>query len=191
MWTLRQLLLGSLAAWSVAAEISFVVEGTRNNGAVNISSELELLPVPPRQRWQHGSRHRTSPPPSPSRSSRESKRDTISYSGNWCGASQHSKPDDKIVNAFSYFTAPNLRLRKGIPPPQFAAAWVGIDGAECKQALLQAGVTTVVNSNGGQSAHAWWQWYPDASYQIRGIPIKAGDWVSVNVTAVSETEGKM
>lgn len=186
MCTLRQLLLGSLAAWSVAAEISFVVEATRNNGAVDISSELELVPLPPRQRWQHGTRHQSRPAPG-----KGSKRDTVSYSGNWCGASQHSTPNDQIVNTFSYLTAPNLKLRPGLPTPQFAAAWVGIDGAACKQALLQAGITTVVNSNGGQSASAWWQWYPDASYSIKGLPVKAGDWIAVNITAVTATEGKM
>lgn len=139
MWSLaRQLLVGSLAVWSVAAEISVSIEAIRDDG-VDFSSDIKLVPVPPRERWQHGTRGRARPPKGGS-----SKRDTISYSGNWCGASQHSTAKDPVVSAFSYFTAPNLTLRKGIPPPQYAAAWVGVDGAECKQALLQAGATTVV-----------------------------------------------
>jgi hypothetical protein len=187
MWSLVQhLLVGSLAVWTAAAEISFVVEATRDNGTVDISSELELVKLPPRQRWQHGSRHRSRSPPS-----KGGKRDVVSFSGNWCGASQHSTSDNQIVNAFSWLTAPDLKLRPGQPIPQYVAAWVGIDGAECKSALLQAGVTTVVNSNGGQSASAWWQWYPESSFTIKGFPVKPGDWVTVNVTAVSATEGKM
>lgn len=48
-----------------------------------------------------------------------------------------------------------------------------------------------VNANGGQSAWAWWQWFPEASYQIKGIPVKPGDWMSVNVTATTLTQGKI
>ncbi|EAQ93037.1 hypothetical protein CHGG_01272 [Chaetomium globosum CBS 148.51] len=117
------------------------------------------------------------------------ERDTISYSSNWCGASQHAPPAEKITNAIGYFTVPDLTLRPGIPAPQFAAAWVGIDGAECNSTLLQAGFTTVVNSNGGQSASAWWEWYPEAAYSIDGLKVKPGDWVSVNITARDETSG--
>lgn len=95
------------------------------------------------------------------------------------------------MSSFSYFTAPNLRLRPKTPQPQYAAAWVGIDGASCNQALLQAGVTTVLNSNGQQSSWAWWQWFPEASFQIKGIPVKPGDWMSVNVTATTPTQGKI
>ena len=138
MWSCtRDLLLGLLAASSVAAELSFVAKAYREDTSADISSALDFVPVPPRQRWRHGSRYR---------SNARGKRDPVSYSGNWCGASQHTDPAaDPIVNAFSFFTAPDLRLRDKIPPPQFAAAWVGIDGASCKSALLQAGVTTIVS----------------------------------------------
>lgn len=58
-----------------------------------------------------------------------------------------------------------------------------------KGILLTVGLQ--VNSNGGQSSWAWWQWFPEASYEIstKSLPIKAGDWISVNVTAQSDTEG--
>jgi len=48
-----------------------------------------------------------------------------------------------------------------------------------------------INANGGQSASAWWQWFPEASYKINGIPVRPGDWMSVNVTAISATSGKV
>jgi hypothetical protein len=41
------------------------------------------------------------------------------------------------------FSTPSLTIRPSEPIPQFAAAWIGIDGASCQQALLQAGTQTV------------------------------------------------
>ncbi|KAK0730171.1 peptidase A4 family-domain-containing protein [Lasiosphaeris hirsuta] len=186
MWSfVCEFLVASLVAWSAAAELSFVAEGSQRGKKVDIK-ELDFQAIPPRRHWQEGSRSRSHPHVKDA-----SKRADISYSGNWCGASQHSTSADQIVNAFSYFTAPDLQLRPGIPGAQYAAAWVGIDGAACKSALLQAGVTTVVNTNGGQSASAWWQWYPEASYSIKGLPVKPGEWMTVNITATSATSGKV
>lgn len=50
-----------------------------------------------------------------------------------------------MSNVFGFFTVPDLTLREGVGAPQFAAAWVGVDGAECNGTLLQAGVTTIVS----------------------------------------------
>lgn len=137
MWSLgRQLLVGSLAVWSAAAELSFSAQSIHADGEVRALSNKDFNPVPPRQRWQHTA-HRHN-------ATWKETRDLVSYSGSWCGASQHSTKGEKIVNAYGSFTTPYLKLRDGLPAPQYAAAWVGIDGAECKKALLQAGVTTVV-----------------------------------------------
>lgn len=138
MWSLgRQLLVGSLAVWSAAAELSFSAQSIHADGEVRALSNKDFNPVPPRQRWQHTAhRHNNA--------TWKETRDLVSYSGSWCGASQHSTKGEKIVNAYGSFTTPYLKLREGLPAPQYAAAWVGIDGAECKKALLQAGVTTVV-----------------------------------------------
>ncbi len=46
-----------------------------------------------------------------------------------------------------------------------------------------------VNSNGGQSASAWWEWYPEAAFNIDGLKVKPGDWMSVNITATSASSG--
>jgi len=48
-----------------------------------------------------------------------------------------------------------------------------------------------LNSNGGQSASAWWEWYPEAAYSIKNLPVKAGDWMSVNITLSSPTSATM
>ncbi|KAK0630264.1 peptidase A4 family-domain-containing protein [Bombardia bombarda] len=213
MWCffVRSFIVSLVMVWSVVAELSFVATAEREGKMVDMSS-LEFVPMPPMRHRRHG------PPSQPSddfpsddfpsdlvdprhkgrrndgggsNSNDGYNPNPISYSGNWCGASQHVNSSDQISNAFAYFTTPDLKLRDGMSAPQFAAAWVGIDGASCRSVLLQAGVTTVVNSNGGQSAWAWWEWYPEAAYSISGLPVKPGDWMSVNITASSPKSGKI
>jgi len=146
MWSFgRQLLVGSLAIWAASAELSFSAQSVQADGEWQALSQTEFKPVPPRQRWRHNATHRHNA------TWRAEGRDIISHSGSWCGASQHSTRSDRIVNAYGTFQTPNLKIRKGVPAPQYAAAWVGIDGAECKKALLQAGVTTVV------CLSLWWE----------------------------------
>jgi hypothetical protein len=48
-----------------------------------------------------------------------------------------------------------------------------------------------LNSNGGQSASAWFEWVPLASYGISGFPVKAGDWIDVNITATDPNNARM
>lgn len=131
----HSLLLVAALAVSSASALSFVASAEQGGRQVDASS-LDFVPIPPLGHSKH---------PSRSRHGRK-ERDTISYSSNWCGASQHSTPGNPVTNVFSFFTVPDLTLRPGVPPPQFAAAWVGIDGAECNTTLLQAGVTTIVRS---------------------------------------------
>ncbi|KAK4098765.1 concanavalin A-like lectin/glucanase [Parathielavia hyrcaniae] len=170
MWSiLRSVWLGTLAASTVAAELSFVASVQQDGHEVDASG-LEFVPIPPLEHIKHASDHETA------------KREPISYSSNWCGASQHATQQDGIGSVFGFFTVPDLTLRPGKPAPQAAAAWVGIDGAECNSTLLQAGVTTIVNSNGGQSVSAWWEWYPESAFSIEGLRVKPGDWMSVNIT---------
>jgi Peptidase A4 family len=136
---IRTCLITLAVAWGVAAELSFVATAQWGDQVVDIS-DLEFVPIPPRQHANHGTTLDANV-------TSTEKRETIGYSGNWCGASQHSTPSDQIVNVFGYFTAPELTLRPDTPAPQYAAAWVGMDGASCPQTLLQAGVTTVVGVN--------------------------------------------
>lgn len=142
---IRSLWVISLVLVSAAsAELSFVAKVEQEGQEVDASS-LGFVPIPPLAHRKHASR--------PLGGSEE--RDPVSYSSNWCGASQHSTPSEPITNVFSFFTVPDLMLRPEVPAPQFAAAWVGIDGAECKSALLQAGVTTIVRACIWQLTYAW------------------------------------
>ncbi|KAL1843845.1 hypothetical protein VTJ49DRAFT_7196 [Mycothermus thermophilus] len=186
-WFGRALLLASLAVSTVTAELSFTASMKQDGKEVDVS-KLDFRRVPPLRhgrRRAHGGRGGRGG----QRGDQPAARDLISYSSNWCGASQHTTQNDGISNVVGYFQVPDLTLRPGAPPPQFAAAWVGIDGAECNTTLLQAGVTTVVNSNGGQSAYAWWEWYPEAAFSIDSLRVKPGEWLSVDITASSPTSG--
>lgn len=142
-WFGRALLLASLAVSTVTAELSFVATVKQDGKEVD-ASKLDFKPIPPIRHRRRGAHRggRTG-----QAEQQPEARDLISYSSNWCGASQHtSDKADAIKNVSGYFQVPDLRLRPGNPPPQFAAAWIGIDGAECNTTLLQAGVTTVVSS---------------------------------------------
>ncbi|AEO70613.1 uncharacterized protein THITE_2122241 [Thermothielavioides terrestris NRRL 8126] len=184
MWSsARSVFLMALVAATATAELSFVASLQQKGREVD-ASVLSFVPTTPLTHRKHTPHAQATP----SRHGRgASVRDTISYSSNWCGASQHVSQADGIGSVFGYFTAPDGTLRPGVPPPQFVSAWVGIDGAECNTALLQAGVTTIVNSNGGQSISAWWEWYPDNSYTIDGLKVEPGDWMWINITTTSES----
>ncbi|KAK4129125.1 concanavalin A-like lectin/glucanase [Parathielavia appendiculata] len=177
MWSfLRSIWLNTLATSTVAAQLSFVASVQQEGRDVDASG-LNFLPIPPLEHLKHASDHE------------KLRRDPISYSSNWCGASQRATRQDGISSVVGYFTVPDLTLRPGQPAPQAAAAWVGIDGAECNSTLLQAGVTTIVNSNGGQSASAWWEWYPETAFNIEGLRVRPGDWMSVNITTRDASSG--
>jgi len=142
MWSfVRSLAVASLAASAVTAQLSFVASVQQDGKDVDASS-LDFVQRPPLQHRRHPARSRHGP----GKGHGKEERDVISYSSNWCGASQHTSKSDGIANVFGYFTVPDLTLRPGAPAPQFAAAWVGIDGAECNTTLLQAGVTTIVRA---------------------------------------------
>jgi hypothetical protein len=139
MWSFaRAVALASLVASTVTAELSFVATVQQEGQDVDASS-LDFVRVPALGHGKHAPRgHRGQ--------HKAAERDAISYSSNWCGASQHTTPADGIASVVANFMVPDLTLRPGTPAPQFAAAWVGIDGAECNTTLLQAGVTTIVSA---------------------------------------------
>jgi len=142
----RSIWLASLlGAQSALATLSFEVTATSGDQELDASA-LVFEPIPLRRHQQHSA---SSPYPRG-----KEHREPISYSSNWCGASQHSQ-NDPVNEVFGHFTAPDLTLRPGIAPPQFAAAWIGIDGAICKKSLLQGGVTTIVSDNDTCSGLAW------------------------------------
>ncbi|KAG6811128.1 hypothetical protein H0H92_008861 [Tricholoma furcatifolium] len=106
----------------------------------------------------------------------------VEYSSNWAGAVWDSYPSGTFKSVTGTFTVPT-------PSGSGAAsAWVGIDGDTCDTAILQTGVDFTI-SGGKVSYDAWYEWYPDYAYDFSGIPISAGDVITLTVTASSTTAG--
>lgn len=196
--SILSLLAASLTIWATTvAGLGFTAKFEKDGKEID-PSKLDFVKAPATRHWhrQWKNRHHNGTSsgtggPTSRRDNGKPGKEDISYSENWCGAAHRTTASDPVQNIFAYFTVPDLKLRPNIPAPQFAAAWVGIDGAKCNWTMLQAGVTTVVNSNGGQSASAWWEWFPEATYTIKGLPVKPGDWMSVNITVKDETHAKV
>ncbi|KAI0521472.1 peptidase A4 family-domain-containing protein [Xylaria bambusicola] len=112
----------------------------------------------------------------------ETDKDVI-YSDNWAGAILNSSGFTSVVGTII------------VPEPQStgedasASAWVGIDGLTCSTAILQTGIDFSVTSGGSVSYTAWYEWYPDDSYEFSEFSVSAGDEVKMTVVATSKAAG--
>ncbi|KAE9376569.1 hypothetical protein N431DRAFT_332355 [Stipitochalara longipes BDJ] len=110
----------------------------------------------------------------------EASNDTfVEYSSNWAGAILIGSGYKSVTGTFT------------VPTPTTAgsgAAWVGIDGDTCDTAILQTGIDWT-KSGSSITYDAWYEWYPDYSYDFSGITLKAGNTIKVTVTATSLTGG--
>jgi hypothetical protein len=103
----------------------------------------------------------------------------VEYSSNWAGAILIGTGYTSVTGTFT------------VPTPTTAgsgAAWVGIDGDTCDTAILQTGIDWT-KSGSKITYDAWYEWYPDYSYDFSGITLAAGNTVKVTVTATSKTGG--
>jgi len=103
----------------------------------------------------------------------------VEYSSNWAGAVLIGTGYTSVTGTFV------------VPTPSSSgsgAAWVGIDGDTCSSAILQAGVSWT-KSGSSTTYDAWYEWYPDYSYDFSGITVSAGDTIQVTVTASSLDSG--
>ncbi|GAB7347316.1 hypothetical protein MBLNU459_g3395t1 [Dothideomycetes sp. NU459] len=111
----------------------------------------------------------------------------VSYSSNWAGAVLVGTGYKAVTGTF---TVPTVSEPSGgsSSTAYSASAWVGIDGDTCETAILQTGVD--FNYQDGEvSFDAWYEWYPDYSYDFSGISFSEGDSVKVTVTASSDSAG--
>jgi len=104
----------------------------------------------------------------------------VEYDSNWAGA---------VIIGTGYTTVTGTF---NVPSPTGSgsgAAWVGIDGDTCQSAILQTGIDWTVS--GGETTYdAWYEWYPDYSYDFSGsIGLAAGDQIKATVHATSKTGG--
>ncbi|KAJ3986003.1 peptidase A4 family-domain-containing protein [Lentinula detonsa] len=169
--------------------MNIVVLSTVLSGSVLIFAPLTSA-LPPRGLSDRGSKRHSNPSfriEEPDTAS-NSANTTIQYSGNWSGAVLVSPPSGEIFNsAIGTFTVPSM------PPAGSngaAAAWVGIDGDTFATAILQAGVYFSVSGDTVQYG-AWYEWWPDYATDIDtdDFPVSAGDVITVNIEATSNSEG--
>ncbi|KAG6041456.1 hypothetical protein E4U41_004190 [Claviceps citrina] len=113
-----------------------------------------------------------------------SKRDTTPwYNPNWAGAVLVSKGFHYVEGTI---TVPKVTGRQGVRlDGAAAAAWVGIDGSECPQAILQTGVSFYTDG----TFDAWYEWYPDYSHKWDDFKISVGDQIKMIVNASSVSSG--
>ncbi|CCE32112.1 related to aspergillopepsin II precursor [Claviceps purpurea 20.1] len=100
------------------------------------------------------------------------------YSPNWAGAVQSG-------TGFHYVEGTITVPKVSGKPDAAAAAWVGIDGVDCQQAILQTGVS--FHTDG--TFEAWYEWYPEYSHNWDNFKIKAGDQIKMIVDATTSTSG--
>jgi len=103
----------------------------------------------------------------------------VSYSSNWGGAVLVT---NKVTSVTATFT---------VPTPSTAgsgSAWVGIDGDTCESSILQTGIDWT-KSGSSVTYDAWYEWYPDVSYDFTGITLAPGNKIRATVTAASTKSG--
>ncbi|KAL1303150.1 hypothetical protein AAFC00_006580 [Neodothiora populina] len=109
------------------------------------------------------------------------------YSTNWAGAVLIGSGYKGVSGEFT-IPDPSLPFGSSSGGLHSASAWVGIDGDTCETAILQTGVD-FNNENGQVSFDAWYEWYPDYSYDFSGIGFSVGDKVRVSIDATSTRAG--
>ncbi|KAI1097238.1 peptidase A4 family-domain-containing protein [Jackrogersella minutella] len=111
----------------------------------------------------------------------------VEYSSNWAGAVLIGSGYKSVTGSIVVPT-PKAPSGGSSSTTYSASAWVGIDGDTCETAILQTGIDFTVKGS-SVSYDAWYEWYPDYAYDFSGIPISAGDTITMTVTASSKSAG--
>lgn len=103
-----------------------------------------------------------------------------STSTNWSGYAAATSLSSPAKNSVSYvvgtWRVPEL---KATSSTAYSSIWVGIDGYT-SSSVEQIG-TEHDFSSGKQQNYAWFEMYPQGSYEIRGFPINVGDQITGEV----------
>lgn len=100
---------------------------------------------------------------------------------NWSGYAAVTNLKSPSANTVSYvagtWTIPTISRT---PDDSYSSIWVGIDGYG-SNSVEQIG-TEQDWSQGSQQNYAWFEMYPQGSYQIQGFPVNNGDSITASVT---------
>jgi len=101
----------------------------------------------------------------------------------WAGALLDSPGGDKFAWIQGTWNVPNayppVNPEAGIT--YSASAWIGIDGYDGSNDVLQIGVDSLALYVFNSTIHThlvWWEWFPGATFEITNLPVAAGDTVS-------------
>jgi Peptidase A4 family/Putative Ig domain len=106
-------------------------------------------------------------------------------SSNWSGYVELNGPFSQVMGTFS---VPSLDL--GTPGADQMAAWVGIDGGNGDDSLIQAGFNESPDSSSptGFVIQPWWEILPASETFIDSVDIQAGDTVTVAIEQISGSQ---
>lgn len=101
-------------------------------------------------------------------------------SATWAGALVEAPRGERLRWAEGVWTVPDAAPpAKAADGAQFCtSAWVGLDGDEGSNDVLQAGFdidVSVVDGAVHRRCRPWWEWHPGGSFWIDNLPIAPGD----------------
>jgi Peptidase A4 family/Putative Ig domain len=115
--------------------------------------------------------------------------DTVStssvLSSNWSGYIELHGPFTAVTGTFS---VPSLFV--GTPQSDLMSAWVGIDGGNGDNSLIQAGINESPDPNNANDfiIQPWWEILPASETYITSVQVRAGDQVTIDIGQISGTQ---
>jgi hypothetical protein len=106
-------------------------------------------------------------------------------SSNWSGYVELNGPFTAVTGTFS---VPSLFART--PRSDQMSEWVGIDGGNGDNSLIQAGLNESPDPNNANDfiIQPWWEILPASETYITSVQVRAGDQVTIDIGQISGTE---
>ncbi|RDW84855.1 hypothetical protein BP6252_02445 [Coleophoma cylindrospora] len=118
----------------------------------------------------------------------------VSYSPNWAGVILNPPSSDKPLTSVSgTFAVPAPSVPSGQPDGEYTSSiWLGIDGVNNTNAILQAGIDITITKAGDHTGYvfdAFYEWYPNYAVDFTSFSLTAGDVIAIDITTTSSTSG--